>query len=59
MDKIKIGLVQFVSFQTQINNKLRRVMEADDSNNDLCQTARELLKDDNFIVALKDRLKAA
>jgi len=46
-------------YQTQINHELRRVMEADDLNNDLSQTARELLKDDNFIVALKDRLKAA
>jgi uncharacterized protein (DUF4415 family) len=46
-------------YQTQINNELRRIMEADDSNVDLSQTARELLKDDNFIVALKDRLKAA
>jgi|SRR5215213_63763 len=46
-------------YQTQINNELRHIMEADDSNTDLSQTARELLKDDNFIVALKDRLKAA
>jgi uncharacterized protein (DUF4415 family) len=46
-------------YQTQINNELRRIMETDDSNTDLSQTARELLKDDNFIVALKDRLKAA
>ncbi len=46
-------------YQTQINNELRRLMESDDSNDDLSQTARELLKDDNFIVALKDRLKAA
>ncbi|MEP6901851.1 MAG: BrnA antitoxin family protein [Actinomycetota bacterium] len=46
-------------YQTQINNELRRVMESDDSTNDLSQTARELLKDDNFIVALKDRLKVA
>ena len=46
-------------YQTQINNELRRLMESDDLTNDLSQTARELLKDDNFIVALKDRLKAA
>lgn len=46
-------------YQTQINNELRRVMEEDDSNTDLSQTARELLNDDNFIVALKDRLEAA
>ena len=46
-------------YQTQINNELRHIMESDDSTNDLSQTARELLKDDNFIVALKDRLKAA
>ena len=32
-------------YQTQINNELRRIMESDDSNNDLSQTARELLKD--------------
>ena len=44
-------------YQTQINNELRRVMEADDA--ELSQTARELLENDNFIVALKDRLKAA
>ena len=46
-------------YQTQINNELRRVMETDNEHADLSQTARELLKDDNFIVALKDRLKAA
>ena len=46
-------------YQTQINNELRRVMEADESDDNLSQTARDLLKDDNFIVALKDRLKAA
>lgn len=46
-------------YQTQINNELRRIMESDDLTDDLSQTARELLKDNNFIVALKDRLKAA
>lgn len=46
-------------YQTQINNELRRLMESDDEHTDLSQTARELLKDENFIVALKDRLKAA
>lgn len=46
-------------YQTQINNELRRVMEADNEHADLSQTARALLKDDNFIVALRDRLKAA
>ncbi len=46
-------------YQTQINNELRRTMENDDSHNDLSKTAQELLQDDNFIGALKDKLKAA
>lgn len=45
-------------YQTQINAELRRIMENDNAEN-LSQTARELLQDDNFIVALKDKLKAA
>lgn len=46
-------------YQTQINNELRSIMESDREKSDLSQTARELLKSENFIVALKDRLKAA
>lgn len=46
-------------YQTQINTELRRVMEGENSKNNLSQTAQELLQDDNFIVALKDKLKAA
>lgn len=46
-------------YQTQINAELRRIMETKDSQDDLNQTALELLKNDNFIVALKNRLKAA
>jgi len=46
-------------YQTQINTELRRVMETDDSQNDLSKTAQELLQDNNFIVALKDKLKTA
>ena len=46
-------------YQTQINNELRNIMVSDDEYADLSRTARELLKNDNFIVALKDRLKAA
>jgi uncharacterized protein (DUF4415 family) len=46
-------------YQTQINTELRRIMENDDSQNDLSKTAKALLQDDNFIVALKDKLKAA
>lgn len=45
-------------YQTQINAELRRIMENDSAEN-LSLMARELLQDDNFIVALKDRLKAA
>ncbi|HEX9963087.1 MAG TPA: BrnA antitoxin family protein [Pyrinomonadaceae bacterium] len=45
-------------YQTQINTELRRLMESDDSKNNLSQTAQKLLQDDNFIVALKDKLKA-
>jgi uncharacterized protein (DUF4415 family) len=46
-------------YQTQINMELRDIMENDDSQNDLSKTAQELLRDDNFIGALKDKLKAA
>jgi uncharacterized protein (DUF4415 family) len=46
-------------YQTQINNELRRIMVSDNTTDDLSQAARELLEDDKFIVALKDRLKAA
>lgn len=46
-------------YQTQINAELRRIMETKDSQDNLNQTALELLDDDNFIVALIDRLKAA
>lgn len=46
-------------YQTQINAELRRIMESEEANNDLSQTASELLQNDSFIVALKDRLKAA
>ena len=45
-------------YQTQINAELRRIMENESAEN-LSSTARELLQDDNFIVALKDKLKAA
>jgi hypothetical protein len=34
-------------------------METDDSQNNLSKTLQELLQDDNFIVALKDKLKAS
>jgi uncharacterized protein (DUF4415 family) len=47
------------AYQTQINAELRRVMESDHSKNNLSQAAQALLQDDNFIVALKDNLKAA
>lgn len=46
-------------YQTQINAELRRIMEAENTNSDLSRTASELLQNDSFIVALKDRLKAA
>jgi uncharacterized protein (DUF4415 family) len=46
-------------YQTQINTELRRIMETDDSQNNLSKTAQELLQNDDFIVALKDKLKAA
>ncbi|MBS1794923.1 MAG: BrnA antitoxin family protein [Acidobacteria bacterium] len=46
-------------YQTQINNELRRLMESDQADRELSQTARELLRDDKFVAALKDRLKAA
>jgi uncharacterized protein (DUF4415 family) len=46
-------------YQTQINAELRRIMESDTEENNLSQTARKLLQDDEFIVALKDKLKAA
>lgn len=57
--KQRAALPHTAPYQTQINNELRRIMNADSENADLSQTARELLKDDSFIVALKDRLKAA
>ena len=47
------------AYQTQINAELRRLMEADASENNLSKTAQELLQNDEFIVALKDKLKAA
>ena len=46
-------------YQTQINTELRRIMETDNSQNDLSKTAQELLQNEDFIVALKDKLKAA
>jgi uncharacterized protein (DUF4415 family) len=45
-------------YQTQINAELRRIMESENANNDLSRTAAELLQNDRFIIALKDRLKA-
>jgi uncharacterized protein (DUF4415 family) len=46
-------------YQTQINAELRRVMENEKTKKSKSSTANELLQDDNFIEALKDRLKAA
>lgn len=48
-------------YQTQINTELRRIMESGKSQKrkSLTSTADELLQDDNFIEALKDKLKAA
>ncbi len=46
-------------YQTQINAELRRVMKSEKTNDDLSKTASELLQNDSFIVALKDKLKAA
>lgn len=45
-------------YQTQINAELRKIMESD-SPESLDTTARSLLEDQNFISALKDKLKAA
>jgi uncharacterized protein (DUF4415 family) len=44
-------------YQTQINNELRRVMKSEKKS--VNSTAKELLQDDSFIEALKDKLKAA
>jgi uncharacterized protein (DUF4415 family) len=44
-------------YQTQINNELRRLMKS--GRKSVTSTAKELLRDDNFIDALRDRLKAA
>jgi uncharacterized protein (DUF4415 family) len=44
-------------YQTQINSELRRIMKG--GRKPVTSTAKELLQDDNFIEALKDKLKAA
>ncbi len=48
-------------YQTQINTELRQIMENGKSSKgkSLTLTAGELLQDENFIEALKDKLKAA
>ncbi|MEZ5345074.1 MAG: BrnA antitoxin family protein [Pyrinomonadaceae bacterium] len=45
-------------YQTQINAELRKIMGRD-SGEFLDSTANNLLQDENFIAALKDKLKAA
>lgn len=44
-------------YQTQINNALRRVMIGESGT--VSSTANELLQNEGFIEALKDKLKAA
>jgi hypothetical protein len=44
-------------YQTQINNELRRVMKS--KRKSLTSMAKELLDDDSFVEALRDKLKAA
>ncbi len=46
-------------YQTQINTELRKIMETDNSPESLDTTAQNLLQNQTFISALKDRLKAA
>lgn len=44
-------------YQTQINSELRRAMK--NGKKSMTSTAKELLRDDSFIDALRDKLKAA
>lgn len=44
-------------YQTQINNELRRIMKSGKKSGST--TADDLLQDDDFIEALRDKLKAA
>jgi len=46
-------------YQTQINAELRQIMEIGKSQKRKFSAADELLQDENFIEALKERLKAA
>ena len=46
-------------YQTQINAELRKIMENENSSESLDTTAQNLLQNQKFISALKDKLKAA
>jgi uncharacterized protein (DUF4415 family) len=46
-------------YQTQINAELRNIMESKSSPETIDNTARNLLQNQNFITALKDKLEAA
>jgi len=55
--KNRADLPNAAPYQTQINNELRRVMKS--GKKSVTSTAKELLRDDSFIEALRDKLKAA
>lgn len=56
--KQRAELPNAAPYQTQINAELRKIM-GKDIDEFLDITAKNLLQDENFIAALKDKLKAA